>query len=451
MSTQLLLPQLAELLGCNSSVPNVEITGAAIDSRKVFLGCLFVALDGEHVDGHDYIAAARKAGASAALVSKVQDDSLPQLLVTDVTKAFGEIAKYWLNQCQTKVVAITGSNGKTTVKEMIASILSQWGTVVATQGNLNNDLGVPLTLMNLKPSTDFAVVEMGASQRGDISRLVEIAPPHISVINNVAPAHLEGFGDLLGVAKAKAEIFLGLNKDGIGVINADMDFVEQWKYVLAERQILSFALDNDADIKALDLQMDGASSHFMVELKGQFDYINLSLPGKHNVANALAAIAVTSAMNVPTEAIIKGLAAVSSVPHRLQLRSGVNQSQLIDDSYNANPGSYKQALATLSLFSGTHCLVLGDFGELGSESDYLHRQMGIDAKESGVQKLWTIGQKSEQASQAYGVGAEHFTRIDELKERLNECLSSDDVCLIKGSRFMQLDELADSLVEVGEH
>jgi len=450
MSSKLLLPQLAELLGCNDSVPNVEITGAVIDSRKVFLGCLFVALEGEHVDGHDYIATARKAGASAALVSKIQDDSLPQLLVADVTKAFGEIAKYWLKQCQTKVVAITGSNGKTTVKEMIASILSQWGTVVATQGNLNNDLGVPLTLMNLKPSTDFAVVEMGASHRGDISRLVEIAPPHVSVINNVAAAHLEGFGDLLGVAKAKAEIFLGLVEDGVGVINADMDYVEQWKQVLADRQVVSFGLDNDADIKALDLQLDASSSHFMVELKGEFDYINLSLPGKHNVANALAAIAVTSAMDVPTIAIVKGLAAVSSVPHRLQLRHGVNQSQLIDDSYNANPGSYKQALATLSSFTGEHWLVLGDFGELGDESEQIHRQMGLDAKESGVQRLWTIGSESEQASNAYGVGAEHFNNIESLKDKLKDELSSDVVCLIKGSRFMQLDQLADSLVVEGE-
>jgi len=450
MTTQLLLPQLAELLGCSNSVANVQITGAVIDSRKAFLGCLFVALDGEHVDGHDYIAAARQAGASAALVSKLQDDSLPQLLVSDVTKAFGQVAKYWLQQCGSKVVAITGSNGKTTVKEMVASILSQWGTVVATQGNLNNDLGVPLTLMNLTPATDFAVVEMGASQRGDISRLVDIAPPHVSIINNVAAAHLEGFGDLTGVAKAKAEIFLGLVDDGVGVINADMDFVNEWMQVLADKNVLSFALDNEADIKALDLQSDAASSHFMVELKGEFDYINLSLPGKHNVANALAAIAATSAMNVPTTAIVRGLAAVSSVPHRLQLRRGVNQSQLIDDSYNANPGSFKQALNTLSSFSGEHWLVLGDFAELGTDSEHLHRQMGMDAKQAGVTKLWTIGTESKQASEAYGSDAEHFNNINELKDKLQEELSSDVVCLIKGSRFMKLDQLADVLVEGGE-
>jgi len=450
MSTQLLLPQIASLLGCSGTVPNVEITGAVIDSRKVFLGCLFVALDGEHVDGHDYIDAARKAGASAALVSKLQDDSLPQIVVADVTKAFGEIAKYWLKQCRTKVVAITGSNGKTSVKEMIASILSQYGTVVATQGNLNNDLGVPLTVMNVTPATDYAVIEMGASQRGDISRLVDIAPPQVSVINNVAAAHLEGFGDLLGVAKAKAEIFLGLVQDGVGVINADMDFVEAWKQVLADRKVISFALDKPADITALDLQLDPTSSHFMVNLKGEFDYINLSLPGKHNVANALAAIAVATALDVPATAIVKGLASISGVSHRLQLRTGIKQSQLIDDSYNANPGSYQQALATLSSFSGQYWLVLGDFGELGTDSEQLHYQMGLDARDAGVQRLWTIGKQSKQANKAYGNGAEHFNNIESLKDKLKEELSSDVVCLIKGSRFMQLDQLADSLVVEGE-
>ena len=450
MSAQLLLSQLATLLGYTASVPYVEITGAVIDSRKVFLGCLFVALDGEHVDGHDYLAAARKSGASAALVSTLQDDELPQLLVADVTKAFGEIAKYWLQQCDTKVIAVTGSNGKTTVKEMIASILRQCGSVVATQGNLNNDLGVPMTLMNVSPSTDYAVIEMGASRRGDISRLVDIAPPQVSVINNIAPAHLEGFGDLMGVAKAKAEIFLGLDQDGVGVINADMDFVNEWTSVLDGKQVLSFALENTADITAQDLQIDATTSHFMVELNDEFDYINLPLPGKHNVANALAAIAVVSALKVPSSAIVKGLAAMKSMPHRLQPRDGVNQSQLIDDSYNANPGSYKQALETLSSFSGNHCLVLGDFGELGSESEHLHRQMGIDAKASGVKCLWTIGTQSKEATKAYGVGAEHFNSIEVLKSKLINELSSDDVCLIKGSRFMQLDKLADALAKGGE-
>ena len=445
-----MLSQIANILGCDAPAVDIAITGTAIDSRKVTLGSLFVAIAGERVDGHDYLAAARQAGASAALVSSRQDDSLPQLVVGDVVQALGIIAKYWREQCDVKVVAITGSNGKTTVKEMVAAILRQCGSVIATQGNLNNELGVPLTLTRINSSTDYAVIEMGANHRGEISRLVEMAQPQCSLINNVAPAHLEGFGDLMGVAKAKAEIFLGLPENGVGVINTDMDFVNEWKQVLENRKVLTFALNNPAAIKANDLQIDTGSSHFMVELEGEFHYINVPLPGIHNVANALAAIALTHAMAIPASAMIKGLATMSAVPHRLQLRSGLNRSQLIDDSYNANPGSYKQALATLAAFSGEHWLVLGDFGELGSDSERIHIQMGMDAKQASVKRLWTVGVNSKKACESFGDGAKHFDDVATLESALKQEISKDVTCLIKGSRFMQLDKLADSLVEVGE-
>tara|TARA_R110002049_G_scaffold9483_2_gene48299 strand:- start:642 stop:1997 length:1356 start_codon:yes stop_codon:yes gene_type:complete len=449
VSLPLYLSQIAAVLGCDSPTVDVAITGTAIDSRKVLLGSLFVAISGEHVDGHDYLAAARQAGASAALVSVRQHDPLPQLVVEDVVQAFGILAKFWQQQCDVKIVAVTGSNGKTTVKEMIAAILRQCGSVIATQGNLNNDLGVPLTLTRLAASTDYAVIEMGASQRGDIMRLVEMAQPQFSIINNVAPAHLEGFGDLMGVAKAKAEIFFGLANDGVGVFNADMDFVNEWKQVLTNRKSISFALDNDADITANDLQLDTSSSHFMVELDGEYHYFNVPLPGMHNVANALAAIAIAHAMSIPAKAMVKGLATMASVPHRLQLRKGFNQSQLIDDSYNANPGSYKQALATLATFSGEHWLVLGDFGELGADSERLHSQMGIDAKKAGVERLWTIGVQSKNACETFGDGAQHFSDAATLEAALKQTITKDVTCLIKGSRFMQLDKLADSLAEEG--
>ncbi|MFT7414421.1 MAG: UDP-N-acetylmuramoyl-tripeptide--D-alanyl-D-alanine ligase, partial [Methylophagaceae bacterium] len=386
MSLPIYLSQIAAALACEAPAVDVVITGTAIDSRKILLGSLFVAIAGEHVDGHDYIAAARQAGASAALVSVRQVDPLPQLVVSDVVQAFGILAKFWRQQCDAKVIAITGSNGKTTVKEMIAAILRQCGSVIATQGNLNNELGVPLTLTRINALTDYAVIEMGANHRGEILRLVEMAQPQFSMINNVAAAHLEGFGDLMGVAKAKAEIFFGLADDGVGVFNADMAFVNEWKQVLTNRKSLSFALDNNADITAKDLQLDTHSSHFMVEIAGEYHYINVPLPGMHNVANALAAITITHAMAIPAEAMVKGLATIAAVPHRLQLRKGINQSQLIDDSYNANPGSYQQALASLATFSGKHWLVLGDFGELGADSERLHSQMGKDAKNDGVER-----------------------------------------------------------------
>ncbi len=450
MSLPLYLSEIAAVLGCDKPVVDVVITGTAIDSRKVLLGSLFVAIEGEHVNGHDYIAAARQAGASAALVSVRQHDPLPQLVVGDVVQAFGVIAKFWRQQSDAKVVAVTGSNGKTTVKEMIAAILRQCGAVIATQGNLNNELGVPLTLTRLSASTDYAVIEMGANHRGEISRLVEMAQPQFSAINNVAAAHLEGFGDLMGVAKAKAEIFLGLADDGVGVFNADMDFVNEWKQVLANRKGISFALANDADITAKDLQLDTGSSHFMVELSGEFHYINVPLPGIHNVANALAAIAITHAMGIPAQAMVKGLVTMAAVPHRLQLRKGLNQSQLIDDSYNANPGSYKQALATLATFSGEHWLVLGDFGELGADSERLHTQMGIDARKAGVERLWTVGVQSENACETFGDGAQHFDDVEALEAMLKQTITKDVTCLIKGSRFMKLDKLADSLAEEGK-
>jgi UDP-N-acetylmuramoyl-tripeptide--D-alanyl-D-alanine ligase len=450
VSLPLYLSEIAAVLGCDKPIVDVVITSTAIDSRKVLLGSLFIAIDGQHVNGHDYIAAARQAGASAALVSVKQHDPLPQLVVGDVMQAFGIIAKFWRQQSDARVVAVTGSNGKTTVKEMIAAILRQCGSVIATQGNLNNELGVPLTLTRLSASTDYAVIEMGANHRGEISRLVEMAQPQFSAINNVAAAHLEGFGDLMGVAKAKAEIFLGLADDGVGVFNADMDFVNEWKQVLASRKSISFALDNDADIIAKDLQIDTSSSHFMVELAGEFHYINVPLPGMHNVANALAAIAITHAMSIPAQAMVKGLATIAAVPHRLQLRKGFNQSQLIDDSYNANPGSYKQALATLATFSGEHWLVLGDFGELGADSERLHSQMGTDAKKAGVERLWTVGVQSENACETFGDGAQHFDDVVALEAMLKQIITKDVTCLIKGSRFMKLDKLADSLAEEGK-
>jgi UDP-N-acetylmuramoyl-tripeptide--D-alanyl-D-alanine ligase len=450
VSLPLYLSEIAAVLGCDKPVVDIVIYGTAIDSRKVLLGSLFIAIVGEHVDGHDYIAAARQAGASAALVSVRQRDPLPQLVVRDVVQAFGIIAKFWRQQSDAKVVAVTGSNGKTSVKEMIAAILRQCGSVIATQGNLNNELGVPLTLTRLSASTDYAVIEMGANHRGEISRLVEMAQPRFSAINNVAAAHLEGFGDLMGVAKAKAEIFLGLADDGVGVFNADMDFVNEWKQVLDSRKSISFALDNDADITAKDLQLGTSSSHFMVELAGEFHYINVPLPGLHNVANALAAIAITHAMAIPAQAMVKGLAAMAAVPHRLQLRKGLNQSQLIDDSYNANPGSYKQALATLATFSGEHWLVLGDFGELGADSEHIHSQMGTDAKKAGVERLWTVGVQSENACETFGNGAQHFDDLVELEVMLKQAITKDVTCLIKGSRFMKLDKLADSLAEEGK-
>lgn len=450
MSIHLSYNVIADLLGCEHASSDFNVTGAVIDSRKVNQGDLFVALKGEHVDGHDFISKARLAGASAALVDKQQDDPLPQLVVEDVKAAFAKIARYWQQQCKAKLVAITGSNGKTTLKEMVTAILSQVGKVTATQGNLNNDLGVPLTVCRMRADDDFAVIEMGANHPGDIATLVNIAEPDVAIINNVAAAHLEGFGSLDGVAKAKGEIYAGLKPNGIGVINADMPYIPLWQSLLDNRSIITFGLESEATVTASYSQIDNSSSHFMVKLDDVSHHFNLPLPGKHNIANALAAIAISQALNIPVEAMVKGLAAMHAVPHRLQLKTGINQSRIIDDTYNANPGSYQQALTTLAQFKGDHWLVLGDFGELGEQKQEIHRQMGEQARQAGVSRLFTVGKDSEVAAQSFGDGATHYQDIDVLKAELIDKLNQQVTCLIKGSRFMKLDILADELTQQGE-
>ncbi len=452
MSMQLSLTQIAAVIGCPNPSQDVMVTGAVIDSRKVTDGCLFIALAGEHADGHHYVPAARQAGASAALVSSLQeDDVLPQLVVADVIQAFGKLTKYWRQQCTTKVVAITGSNGKTTVKEMVAAIIAWHGSVLATKGNLNNKLGVPLTLSLLDKNTDYAVIEMGASKQGDIAYLVDLVQPQIALINNVATAHLAGFGDINGVATAKAEIYEGLSQDGVGIINDDMAFALDWKTILAGKQYVTFSIsDETADISAGDIQLNVVSSDFMVELKGILHHISLPLPGIHNVANALAAIAISHALGIPEKAIVGGLASVQRPPHRLQVCAAVNGAQIIDDSYNANPCSYEQALIILSNFSGEHWLVLGDFAELGKDSERIHYQMGVDAKKSGVVRLLAIGDHTRYSCDAFGLGAQHFNNMNVLQQQLKQDLARGITCLIKGSHCMQLDKLADMLTVTGE-
>lgn len=446
----IIISELAKLIGCEMPVTDGVVTGTAIDSRKAGTGTLFIALKGEKVDGHNYIKAARLAGASAALVASQQDDVLPQLVVDDVVKAFGQIATYWRAQSKAKVVAITGSNGKTTVKEMVASIARQCGTVIATEGNLNNELGVPLTLTRLDDLTDYAVIEMGANHAGEIAEMVAMTNPDVALINNVAAAHLEGFGDIAGVAAAKAEIYAGLNQQSTAIVNNDMPYVTDWQQQLAGKNVLSFAVENNADITAQNIQLNSDYSHFTVEFADEVHHINLPLLGLHNVANALAAIAVTDPLDFPATAVVQGLSSMMSVPHRLQLRSGVNQSQLIDDTYNANPDSYMSALQVLNSFNSQHWLVLGDVAELGENSLAIHAQMGIDAKKTGVSRMWTIGEQSLSATKAYGEGAQHFDTISALQQQLENELNQGVTCLIKGSRFMQLDMLADALAVVGE-
>lgn len=453
MTLPVSLHHIAQLLGCDlTGLADCEVNGTAIDSRKIKKGDLFIALSGQQVDGHQFIAMAREAGAVAALVREKQEDNLPQLVVEDVVKAFGKMATLWRQHSQAKVVAITGSNGKTTLKEMVATILSEQSHTLATKGNLNNELGVPLTLTRLTAQHHYAVIEMGANHPGEIAQLVAMAQPDVAVINNIGPAHLEGFGSVQGVAQAKGEIFGGLKTDGIGILNADMqEFITLWEGLLQGHKIIRFALENAADIQALDIQTTGVGSHFMVRLDDICHFVSLPLPGQHNIANALAAIAVCRALGVETDVIVKGLGKMQPVKHRLHPRQAINQALIIDDTYNANPSSFEQALKTLASFPGEPWLVLGDFGELGPDSKKIHQQMGQDAKQAGITRLLAIGPQSQLAVEVFGEGATHFDSLASLQQFLHDQLAPHINCLIKGSRFMQLDKLADALAVGGNH
>ncbi|WP_417541663.1 UDP-N-acetylmuramoyl-tripeptide--D-alanyl-D-alanine ligase [Methylophaga thalassica] len=446
MGLQLPLKQIAEIVSADMPIVDVTVTGAVIDSRKVTPGDLFIAFKGEHVDGHEYIAKARESGAVAALVSEYQDDELPQIKVDDVRVAFGQIARAWLAECKAKVVAITGSNGKTSLKEMVKAILADVGTVSATQGNLNNDLGVPLTVCRIDKNDDYAVIEMGTNHPGEIAYLMSIVSPDVSVINNIAAAHLEGLGSEEGIAREKGSIYEGLKQSGVAVVNADMPYDSIWQPLIADRKTIRFALQNNADIYAEYIQPEPASSHFLVHIDGVNHHMTLPLPGLHNVSNALAAIAVSVALDIPVDAMVRGLNKIQAVPHRLQMRKGLSESRLIDDTYNANPGSYLRALETLAGFQEPRWLVLGDFGELGDEADAIHQTMGLQAKSAGVTTLFTVGEKSQLAAAAFGDNAIHFEDVQTLQQLLQNTLTADVTCLIKGSRFMQLDKLADALV-----
>jgi UDP-N-acetylmuramoyl-tripeptide--D-alanyl-D-alanine ligase len=333
---------------------------------------------------------------------------------------------------------------------MVTAIVRQVGPVTATQGNYNNDLGVPLTVCRVDPEDKFAVIEMGTNHPGEIAELVKIAVPDVAIINNIAPAHLEGFGNEAGVAREKGEIYAGLAKSGTAVVNADMPYADIWSPMIAGRKVLQFSLENEAEMKPDYVQLDGISGHFMVSMDGISHHFSLPLPGLHNINNALAAISVCRALTIPVDAMVRGLASMKAVPHRLQLRDGVNAARLLDDTYNANPGSYLQALKTLAGFNGEHWLVLGDFGELGTDSDAIHKQMGQQAKDHGVSRLFTVGQSSHMAAEQFGDNAQHFEDRETLLQCLQRELHEDVTCLIKGSRFMQLDKLADQLAQEGE-
>lgn len=442
------LSQVAAATGGRLVGADREFTRVTQDSRELAAGELFVAIRGANFDGHDFIAVARERGAAGALVEKIQDCDLPQVQVADARQALGAYAAHWRRQFSIPVIGVTGSSGKTTVKEMIASILRQAGPALATRGNRNNDIGVPLTLLELGTGQRAAVIEMGTNHPGEIAYLARLTRAEVGVVVNAGPAHIEFLGSVEGVAKEKGALFAELAPQGVAVINADDRYAPLWREMAGARRQLSFGFSADADFHpqagSLQLATDGGWSFRLVSPAGTTD-IGLSLPGRHNVANALAAAATTVAAGASLAHVAAGLAQVPVTAGRLVLLPGVNGSRLIDDTYNANPLSLRAAMEFAASLGGRAWLALGDMGELGPGGAQLHAESGAQARALGIEKLFALGDLSAAAVSAFGPGARHFADLEALLDVLRVELASGVTLLVKGSRAMRMERVVQAL------
>jgi len=437
---QMTLNQAAKLLKCAPFETDSAFIGITSDSRQVVPGMLFAALPGQLVDGHDFVNQAMEQGAVATLVSRKVAADLPLLQVADVLLAMGQLAAHWRGECTAKVIGITGSNGKTTVKEMVASILRQNGAVLATKGNFNNELGLPLTVFRLSKSHDYAVLEMGASNPGDIAYLGAIANPDVGLITNIGPAHLQGFISIEGVARAKGELFAALSREGTAVINAAEPWVDLWQKSNQAGNSVYFNGEGDNHVNARQSNGDVVVSTPV----GEFS-LKLPLPGAHNLVNATAATAVCLALDIPLAQIKTGLETVKPVPGRLSLSHTNEGWTVIDDTYNANPASLYAALQVLAKQNGEPWLVMGDMKELGSDSRKMHAELGDAARSLGVKRLFAVGEASTAAVLAFGDQALHFSSRDGLIDTLREQLRPGVACLVKGSRSMGMEHVVNAI------
>ena len=417
---------------------DVAFDAVSTDSRNIRPGDLFIALRGERFDGHDYAVDCMGRGAVAAVVSGLVEGVASQVLVGDTRIALGELAAGWRNRFSIPLAAVTGSNGKTTVKEMLAAILraaaGEDDAVLATQGNLNNDIGLPMTLLKLHAGHRYAVAEMGMNHAGEIGYLTAIARPTVALVNNALPAHLEGLGSVEGVARAKGEIFSGLAADGVAIINADDAFAPLWQQLAMPHRVVTFGLEQAAEVSAeYQLRHDATD----LKLKTPQGEIVVTLPaaGLHNVRNALAATAAALAMGVLPDAVQAGLQGFSGAKGRLQRKTGQQGCVVIDDTYNANPASMRAAIDVLAACPGQRILVLGDMGELGADALQMHQAVGRYAADAGLQGLLTLGEMSR----AYG--GQVFETPEALVAALQPQLNAQTTVLVKGSRFMRMERV----------
>ncbi len=446
------LSQAAAALQARQTGVDVRFSAVSTDTRTIAPGDLFIALKGENFDGSKFVAEALKAGAVAAVVNAASREQLAQslnpessiLYVEDTRIALGQLAAHWRKQFDIPLIAITGSNGKTTVKEMLAAILREAtgseDSVLATKGNFNNDIGMPLTLLKLRATHRYAVIEMGMNHPNEIDYLTRIACPDVALVNNATGAHLQGLGSVEGVARAKGEIFAGLKSDGTAVINADDVHAALWRNLAGQYRLMDFALEHSAAVRGT-WSVQGYGGALQARTPAGELKLVLQVPGEHNARNALAAATAALAVQVPLPTIVSALEGFGGVAGRLQRKQALHGATLIDDTYNANPASMHAALEVLAQAQGKRIFVLGDMGELGDDAAQFHREIGIAARELGIERLCALGTLSAEAVREFGAGAQHFADIDALNAALEKELDAQTTVLVKGSRFMKMERV----------
>ncbi|TSA23332.1 MAG: UDP-N-acetylmuramoyl-tripeptide--D-alanyl-D-alanine ligase [Betaproteobacteria bacterium] len=440
------LYEVAEALNATAVGGDVAWDRVTTDSRGDVRGALFVALRGDRFDAHQFVADVLARGAAAVMIAADAGlDVAPALVVADTRIGLGQLAAWHRQQMPAKLVAITGSNGKTTVKEMTAAILrAEVGVdaVLATEGNLNNDYGLPLTLLQLSPAHRYCVAEMGMNHPGELDYLTRLARPDVALVNNAQRAHLAGLGTLAAVAAAKGEIYAGLTADGVAIINAEDAHAALWRGLAGAHRVIAFGLSDNADVRA-ERMGDGI---VLSTPQGRIE-TRFTAPGEHNLRNAAAATAAALALGASLDAVARGLAGYAGVKGRLQAHACILGARLIDDTYNANPDSVSAAIAVLAAEPGHRVLVLGDMGELGPEAAALHAEIGVKAKAAGIDRLLTLGDLAIHAARAFGAGGQHFELIEDLLASVEVELAAHTTVLVKGSRFMRMERVVQSFME----
>ena len=448
MMHALTLAQLASR--CHTTAPDASVSFMRVstDSRKLAAGDLFVALRGDNHDGHQFLPDIAQRGACGAVVEKRNEQlQLPQLVVDNTTQALGQLGAMNRELFAGPVIGITGSAGKTTVKEMTAAILRQQGDVLVTRGNLNNHLGVPMMLLEIGAQHQFAVIEMGASAVGEIAYVAALAKPDVAVITNVGTAHVGGFGSVERIAAGKSEIYQALGERGVAVANRDDRFCADWLRLNAARRVITFGRHTDADVLASQVRVDRAGrASFIISYRQAQLPIQLQLLGEHNVLNALAAAACALALGITLAQVKQGLEQVIPVAGRMQVKAGMHGATLIDDTYNANPASVRAAINVLHQLPGRRVLVLGDMAELGSEAEVLHADIGEYARTQQLDALVATGPLSAATVRAYGVGAQHFANKTDVAACVQRLLGPETVVLVKGSRSAAMEEVVSALL-----